>query len=269
MYEGTGLSTYHALQVKVNKRFSQGLTFLVAYTWSKTLTDAESQFAEFSGFTADSYNRKAEKSYSLNDYPHNLVANWLYELPFGPGKKFAKGGGAAGKVVGGWKIGGIQQYQSGPPSIISLVDDNFNLITFNRLWPLEGFTIFIARPNMVPGVNPKSAAVLSGHFDPAKDTLLNPAAFSIPDKFSFGNAPRTLGNARRFAYLNEDISIIKVTNLNDRVSVEFRADFFNIFNRTVFGLGTGGDQYGSAFANLFNAQSNTPREIQFGLKINY
>ena len=72
-YEGTGTSTYHALQVKADKRFSRGLSFLVAYTWSKTLTDAESQFSEFSGFTENPYNRKAEKSYSINDYPHNLV----------------------------------------------------------------------------------------------------------------------------------------------------------------------------------------------------
>ena len=70
------MSTYHALQVKVDKRFSRGLSFLVAYTWSKTLTDAESQFSEFSGFTENPYNRKAEKSYSINDYPHNLVINY-------------------------------------------------------------------------------------------------------------------------------------------------------------------------------------------------
>ncbi len=119
-YEGTGFSTYHALQLKVDKRFGSGLGFLVAYTWSKTLTDAESQFSEFSGFTADPYNRKAEKSYSINDYPHNLVTNWVYELPFGPGKKFAKAGGPAGEIVGGWKIAGIQQYQTAGPGSMYL-----------------------------------------------------------------------------------------------------------------------------------------------------
>ncbi len=90
-YEGTGKSNYYALQVKLEKRFSKDLSFVVAYTWSKTLTDAESQFSEFSGFTQDPYNRKGEKSYSLNDYPQNLVVNYLYELPFGPGQQFAKG----------------------------------------------------------------------------------------------------------------------------------------------------------------------------------
>jgi hypothetical protein len=269
-FEGTGLSTYHALQVKVDKRFSKGLSFLVAYTWSKTLTDAESQFSEFSGFTSDAYNRNAEKSYSINDYPNNLVIHYGYELPFGPGKRFANAGGVGGKVVGGWKIAGIQQYQSGGPSSMNLLGVRDFTSTFeNPLWPYDGINGFMARPNMVPGINPKSAAVLSGDFDPAKDMLINPAAFSIPDKFTFGNAPRTLGNVRGFAYLNEDISIMKRTRVNERVSVEFRADFLNIFNRTVFGLGTGGDQYGSTLIHLGNNQSNIPREIQFGLKINY
>jgi hypothetical protein len=269
-YEGTGLSTYHAFQLKVDKRFSRGLSFLVAYTWSKTLTDAESQFSEFSGFTADAYNRKAEKSYSINDYPHNLVIHYGYELPFGLGKRFMNTRGVASKVVGGWKIAGIQQYQSGAPSTMNLLGVHDFTSTFeNPLWPYEGTNNFMARPNMVPGVNPKSAAVLSSDFDPAKDMLINPAAFSMPDKYTFGNAPRTLGNARWFAYLNEDISVIKRTSVNERVTVEFRTDFLNIFNRTVFGLGTGGDQYGSTLTHLGNNQSNTPREIQFGLKINY
>ena len=170
-YEGTGKSSYHALQLKLEKRFSQGLSFLTAYTWSKTLTDAESQFSEFSGFVENPYNRKAEKSYSINDYPHNLVVNYLFDLPFGPGKKFAKAGGAAGKLVGGWKIAGIQQYQSGGPSII------VNPSLYNPLFPLEGSYGWITRPNVVPGVPQKSAAVLAGHFDPNRDTLINPAAF--------------------------------------------------------------------------------------------
>jgi len=269
LYEGTGKSNYHALQVKLEKRFSEGLSFLIAYTWSKTLTDAESQFSEFSGFTENPYNRKAEKSYSINDYPHNLVVNYLFDLPFGPGKKFAKGGGAVGKVVGGWKIAGIQQYQSGGPNII------LDPCGCNTLYPLEGNHNFISRPNIVPGVPQKSAAVLSGHYDPNRDSFINPAAFQDPVAYTFGNAPRTLGGLRGFAYLNEDFSIIKRTTVNERVSVEFRADFLNIFNRTIFGLGSGGDQYGSVLGanNVFGffgaSQSNIPREIQFGLKINY
>jgi len=259
-FEGTGVSNYHALQMKLEKRFSSGLSFLVAYTWSKTLTNAESQFSEFSGFTEDPYNRKAEKSVSINVNPHNLVINYGYDLPFGPGKKFVQGGGTAGKVVGGWRIAGIQQYQSGGPSII---------FTGNPLWPYEGANSFIARPNVVPGVEQKSAALLSGDFDPNRDSMFNPRAWEDQAPFTFGNGPRTYGGLRRFAYLNEDISLIKRTSVNDRMSIEFRADFLNLLNRTIFGLGTGGDQYGSALNTLIDRQSNYPREIQFGLKINY
>ena len=96
-----------------------------------------------------------------------------------------------------------------------------------------------------------------------------------PAPWTFGNGPRTYRNLRPFPYLNEDISIIKRTPVNDRVSVELRADFLNIFSRTVFGLGTGGDQYGAVLnANLLDnpfvapgkitSQSNDPTEFSLG-----
>ncbi|PYT63226.1 MAG: hypothetical protein DMG42_36650, partial [Acidobacteria bacterium] len=118
LMEGVGVSDYHALQVQARKQFSQGLSFLVSYTWSKTLTNAESSFNEFSGFTQDAYNIKAEKALSINDYPNNLVLSYEYQFPFGPGKRFAHVGGPAGKVVGGWSVAGIHQYQSGRPNMI-------------------------------------------------------------------------------------------------------------------------------------------------------
>ncbi|PYV37250.1 MAG: hypothetical protein DMG09_15220, partial [Acidobacteria bacterium] len=106
-YQSEGHSTYHAFQLKSQKRFSQGLTFLVSYTASKVLTDTESQLGvPFSIAAQDNFNRKAEKSISQNDYPHNLVFSYSYDLPFGPGKKWASGGGVMGKVVGGWKLNG-------------------------------------------------------------------------------------------------------------------------------------------------------------------
>ena len=87
MMEGLGQSNYHAFQFQARKRFSHGLSFLTSYTWSKTLTNAESIFNEFSGFTQDYYNTAPEKALSLNDHPHNLVLSYQYELPFGPGKR--------------------------------------------------------------------------------------------------------------------------------------------------------------------------------------
>ena len=273
--EGVGVSSYHSLQVQARKRFSQGLSFLASYTWSKTLTDAESIFGEFSGFTQDYYNRKAEKSYSINDYPHNLVLSYAYQLPFGPGKKFANVGGPAGKVVGGWSIAGIQQYQSGAPQF---------LWGGGGAWPYAGPNSFLIHPNVVPGVPQKSAALANGTWDPngmgAAGARWNIDAFSPASAYTFGNGPRMYAGAlRRPAYLNEDISILKRTKITEKVNVEFRTDFLNIFNRTVFGFDQGGDQYGSALAGAnvtdpvgfghVGSQGNYPREIQFGLKINY
>ncbi len=275
--EVVGNSDYHALQFQARKHFSQGLSFLVSYTWSKTLTDAESLFNEFSGFTQDFYNTKAEKALSINDYPNNLVLAYEYQLPFGPGKKFANTGGPAGKVIGGWSIAGVQQYQSGAPSIIVYGGAAAG-------YPYVGPNGFIARANTVPGVPKKSAAILNGTWDPngqgAAGAIYNFSAWSNPAPWTLGDAPRTDGGARRFGYLNEDISLIKRTNITERTNIEFRADFLNIFNRTVFGFDQGGDQYGSiiggnslgggigGFGHV-TSQSNFPREIQFGLKINY
>lgn len=210
-----------------------------------------------------------------------MVLSYEYQLPFGPGKKFANVGGPAGKIVGGWSVAGIQQYQSGAPQMI--------VSGSNILNPYFGPNGFLTRPNVVPGVPKKSNAILLGTWDPNapgeagsifninawKDPQLNPAT-----KYSFGNAPRTDGAVRRFGYLNEDFSLIKRTNITERVNIEFRADFLNLFNRTVLGFDPGGDQYGAVIQGTavdwgtgsfghVTAQSNFPREIQFGLKINY
>jgi hypothetical protein len=274
LYEGVGSSGYNALDIKLNKRFSNGLTFLISYTWSKVLTDAGSATSEFSGFDQDSFNTKNQKAVSLNDYPNNLVLSYSYELPFGPGKHFLNQGGALGKVVGGWKFSGIQQYQSGAPQEIFESSPIGNLEGNND--NCDSFT----RPNQNPGVPVTSAAYRAGHYDPNVDVELNAAAFSstqgAPNQYGFGNGQQIYSNARRFPYLDEDFSLSKKTMVTERVSVEFRADFLNAFNRTVFGLGTGGDLYGSVLFNnsvgsasfgSVTSQSNTPREIQFGLKI--
>ena len=280
--EQVGVSTYHALQVQARRRFARGLNVLVSYTWSKTLTDAESQFSEFSGFTEDYYNRRGEKALSLNDYAHNLVFSYEYELPFGPGRKYVNSGGVSGKVLGGWIVAGVHQYQSGPPTQI--------VVGTSAFWPYAGAKGFLSRANVVPGVEKRSAAFLNGTWDPNRiddtgsvfnfDAWTNPGA-DFKTKWNFGNAPRTDGAIHQFPYYNEDIAIIKRTNVTESVIVEFRADFLNLFNRTLYGFDQGGDQYGQIIGGGGNmgfgrgsfghitSQGNFPREIQFGLRINY
>jgi len=285
-WEGDGRSDYNALKVDLDKRMSNGLTLLVSYTWSKVLTNAASQFSEFAGYDLNSYDAKAQRGLSINDYPQNLVVTYSYELPFGKGKKFANVGGIANAIIGGWKVAGTQDYQSGPPQYVAepCTLGNGNQITGNS----DNGGGQACRPNMVPGISVKAPGRDQPGYDASTMPWLNEAAFSYtPDPHGqpglgyhsyFGNQPVLLGgDARRPAYLNEDISVIKKTYITERVNVEFRADFLNAFNRTVLGWGTGGDMYGSSLGNnLQNGgfsnithQSNAPREIEFGLKINY
>ncbi len=202
-------------------------------------------------------------------------------------------------------IAGVHTYQSGPPELI--------VTGGNAFWPYVAEKSFMNRPNVIPGVSKKSAALVNGTWDTngvgAAGSRLNQAAWCDPSlptgvvsgdtvvrnslacpgplnlgltpaNYVLGNAPRSDGGARRPGYLNEDISIIKRTAITERVNIEFRADFLNIFNRTLFSWDQGGDQYGSiiqgtsvdsgpsGFGHIVG-QGNFPREIQFGLKINY
>ncbi len=253
VYELAGFSTYNALQVKLEKRFANDFNFLVSYTAAKTMDLAGSQFAAyFSAGAQDSFNRLAEKSVSENDIPQSLVFSYNYELPFGPGKKFATKGGVAGKFTGGWSFSGIQTYQSGYPLWLRV---NNTLPIFNaRL-----------RPNANGSVNKVNS---TSNFDPNRDQYLNPAAFSGPAPFAFGNAARTYTDMRGFAYYNEDFSIIKRTPFSEAGYVEFRMDMFNAFNRVWFGSNVTSNWSSGNYGKV-SGQANGPRLIQFALRVSF
>jgi hypothetical protein len=122
--ENLGQSTYNALQTKIERRFRNGLNLLASYTYSKTITDADSSFATETGFNSDvfgaqnPYNLRGEKAVSYQDVPHAFVMSYLYELPAGPGKKYLRHG-VGSEVLGGWQIGGVQRYQTGAPTVIN------------------------------------------------------------------------------------------------------------------------------------------------------
>jgi hypothetical protein len=143
--ENLGVSTYNAAQAKLERRFRNGLKLLASYTYSKTLTNADSAIPVFSGFQTNEFsaqnpfNPKTQKALSFQDTPHALVLSYLYELPAGPGKKYLNHG-VASKVLGGWQIGGVQRYQSGTPTI------------FNTNFEFAPGTDGTARFNIIPGV---------------------------------------------------------------------------------------------------------------------
>ncbi|PYV92227.1 MAG: hypothetical protein DMG05_05275 [Acidobacteria bacterium] len=249
-----GNSTYHSMQVKAQKRFSSNLGFLISYTLSKSITDTSLQGSEAASNRSalDTANRRWEKSLAPNDMTHNAVISWVYELPFGKGMK-----SAAGKLLRGWEINGVARYTSGTPLGIG----------GGPSLPLFGGG---NRPNRVPGA-PVRTDASGGQFDPARDSYLNIAAFDQPLPFTFGNVSPYEPNVRGFGFLNEDLGIIKrtyVPKISEAFNVEFRAEFFNIFNRTVFGAPDSDVNDPTSFGKV-GGQANTPRNIQFGLKINF
>lgn len=280
----TGNSTYHAMQLQLNKRFAQGLSFLVSYTVSKNTTDADSAGPGVSGFIGtnsfigqNSFDRGAEKAVSQLDTPQALVASFFYELPAGHGKRYLNAGGAMERVVSGWYVSGIASYKSGTPTTV-----------YAPCGGTAGDVLFagchftgIARVNVVPGVSETNKA----NFSPTSTPFWNPAAFTVPGPFTFGNEPRSLAAARTFGGRNEDFTLGKKTRIiGEKGIVDFRASFFNVFNRHIYSapsgfstpLGTpftpaGGPGCSGPFACGFGAvtDSSGPRTIQFGLKIEY
>jgi len=290
----TGNSTYNAMQLQVNKRFAEGLSFLVSYTVSKNITDADSAGPGVSGFIGtnsfigeNSYNRKAEKALSQLDTPQSLVASFFYELPVGHGKRFMNEGGVKDRVVGGWYVSGILSYHSGTPTeVYGDCQGTAGAVLFGGC----NVTGAGARVNIVPGVRQTNKS----NFNPATQPFWNPAAFTPATNCAasattctFGNEPRSLGTARTFGGKNEDFAIGKKTHLlGEKALIDFQASFFNMFNRHIYS--TPSNVFGPSLQTPFIPAgtpvtcpgklacgfgavtgSSGPRTIQFGLKISY
>lgn len=245
-----GNSTYHSLQAKAEKRLSRGVTFLVAYTWSKAISDSNVMAGGGpSGQTF--YNRRLEKGISTDDVPHILNVSYLYELPFGPGKRYLNRPGVLGKIAGGWTITGIQQYSSGKPVVL----------TANNTLPLGNGVL---RPDVVAGAARQPDL---SSFDPALDRWINTAAFNVPAPLRFGSAARSYTDLRVPASLNESFGAIKRTPITERITLTYRVEFFNVFNRVVFS-GPASNVSASNFGRI-NAQANPPRQGQMALRLEF
>ena len=254
----TGNSTYHAFLFKSEKRFSNGLQFLAAYTNSKTLTDVAFDANGQLAAPQNQYNRRAEKSLANTDIPQRLVLSYVYELPWGRGKRLLSHG-ALSQVLGGWTFSGIHTYQSG--GVLRITTPN-NLPIFNgQLRPnrLSGVPILIG-----PGrgeFQPRNA--LSGQ---AGDLMLNRSAFAVPDSFTFGNLGVYLPDVRAFGSRTEDLSLAKRFYFMERRSIEFRADFFNAFNRRNLS-GPVTDLSNANFGRITGQGS--PRSVEWGARIDF
>jgi hypothetical protein len=274
------------MQLQANRRLAEGLSFLVSYTVSKNLTDADSSGPGVSGFIGtnefigqNSYQRSAEKAVSELDTPQSLVMSFFYELPVGQGKRFMNKGGVSDRVLGGWYASTILNYHSGIPTEVY---GPCNGTAGDVLYGGCEFT-GAARVNVVAGVPETNKA----HLNPETTPFWNPAAFSLPAPLTFGDEARSLSNARTFGGKNEDVTLGKKTRLyGEKATIDFRAEFFNLFNRHIYTANVGGPQLNNPFIPLgaagcndpnqhfacgFGAitSSSGPRTIQFALKIQY
>jgi hypothetical protein len=253
-----GSSLYNAMTVDVRHRFSKGLTFRGAYTWSKALDDGDSlnatAAANAPALVQNPLNIRGDWGPATYDARNVGVMNVSYDLPIGNGKQLLNGmSGWENGFVGGWSVNSIVTIQSGFPFTPQLSFNPSN----------DGDTRNPVRPSWKPGFT--GPVILGG-----TTQWFNPAAFIVPPTGTFGNVGRDVLTGPGLA--TWDFSVLKDTHLFEKLDLQFRAEIFNILDRTnldtpnliVFTSGTGAP---SPVGGTFTQTSTTSRQVQFGLKL--
>ena len=266
--QGSYDSIYHSLQLTVNKRFANAGSLQIAYTNSKLISDTDtltSWLEPSVGGIQDNTNPRGERSLSSQDVPQRLVISYVVDLPVGKGRRYLSNiGPTADRFVSGWGFDGVTIFQRGFPLVFTNGQTN-------------GTTLFGggSRPDIVPGCNPgTSGSATSRLGDPNNLSLLRwfqTSCFTAPPDFTFGDEPRVDPRLRALGINNFDFAVFKRTQfgVNERLGLEFRTEFFNIFNRTQFAppnticCTANNQNFGVITAT---AQGTNPRLIQFGLK---
>lgn len=249
-------SNYNGLQTTLTRQFSRGISFQVNYTWAHAIDDAGDPFRPQLGdsfvFPADSFDLKAEKGSSSFDVRNRLVFNYTAELPFGRGKDRLNNG-ILGRVLEGWSWSGIGTFQSGFPFDIYAPGDDSN------------GTGALQRADFDPNGTRVPITM------PITQTGPNPGLFSFPD---FGG-PGNLGRNKFVgpAYKNFDMVIAKNTKLSERFLVEFRSEYYNVFNHPNFQPPDNfisDASFGQSTAEVGRNDGTTgARQLQFGMKLHF
>ncbi|HXC43274.1 MAG TPA: carboxypeptidase regulatory-like domain-containing protein, partial [Candidatus Dormibacteraeota bacterium] len=265
-------SNYNALQATVTRRFQGGGTMLVSYTNSKLMSNTDTLTSWLEGGTTggvgavqDWNNLKGERSLSSQDIPQRLVASYVVDLPFGHGKKFLSGmSGFGNAVVSGWGLDGITTLQRGFPVKISWGGGD--------ALSQAGLGIGTLRPDYVAGcdknVGGSALRRVSEWFNTSCFTAPsgnNPTVATPINPWTFGNEPRVDATLRQQGVVNFDFAVFKRTTIMERLNVEFRAEFFDLFNHPQFGP-PNSTVTSSTFGVVTNTVNSTFRIAQFGLK---
>jgi len=247
-----GNSSYHSLNVKLEKRFSQGLNLLGNYTWSKFIDDVEGS-SELGGGAGNGYQhidaRRLDRAVAGSDLRHRLAWSSLYELPLGKGRRWVIGNRVLERIVGGWTIGGILETRTGAPYGVTESTNRLNAFSESQ------------RPNLLRDPN------LPGNRSRAEKIrqFFDTTAFQAPGDGVLGNAARTNGPGPGFFGL--DLSIHKLFQFTERFTLTFRTDIVNFPNVPVFAppnQSRGAGSFGQIGGTL---EGSTAREIQLSLRL--
>jgi hypothetical protein len=266
--QSRGRSIYHSLQTSVVKRFSRGLQFNLSYTWSKSIDD----FSQDPGSTAgggkpdvpnvgfqiqgDTNNLRANRAVSDFDRPHRVSLSFVYDIP---------SGGHNNRWVKGWQISGFFQAQSGTPyTIFTSEPELANLSQASSLARSGGlYRLAFGRPSLAPGA---TLSQLCSSAPDVSEAAFQTSALAAPPVNGFGNLGRN--TCRGDVQKRVDFAISKTTRISESTRLEFRAEFFNIFNLVNFALPVNDLQDSSNIAQIENTVGG-PRVIQFGLRFSF
>jgi hypothetical protein len=239
-----GSNSYNGLQTKLTKRFSHGLSLLASYTWSKTLDEQDCGVGPAIGC-------HLTRGVADWDRAHVVSIGHTWELPFGKGHAFLSDMPTVGQLlIGGWQFSGITQYQSGwafSPSLNNNASINADVGT---------------PPDVVPGADPY--AVSGGQ---NRDHWFNPAAYTIPGPYLYGNAARN--SLRGPSLFTADWSLFKKFSITEKRDLEFRWETFNTFNHTNLANPNGAIDAGPGSAGVITGISSPMRQMQFGLRFEF
>jgi carboxypeptidase family protein len=245
-------SSYNALLVKLERRLSAGLTFLVAYTFAKLLDNGSGTqtFLEPATGHQTASNRRIDYAPSDQDVSQRFVTSFTYALPFGKGRHF--GGnwpGAVNGILGGWQTTGVLTLQNGIPLSFTTTDTTQSGGNY-------------LRPNN-NGQNP----AFSGAPETRLTKYFNTADFSQPAPFTFGNVARNLGNLRGPGRASLDFSVYKDVALRERLHLQIRGEAFNLTNTPEFN--NPDTNFQSPTFGAITSQFNQPRQVQVSLHLSF
>jgi outer membrane receptor protein involved in Fe transport len=246
--------TYHGLQSRYQKRFGSGI-LSSAYTWSKSIgdTDTLSPFLDGTtiGLVQNYNNSKEERSILSFNISHRWVTSYVLDLPFGKGKKWANSlNGAADRIVGGWSINGITTLQSGRP--LALMQNATTLQT--------SFGAGTIRPKAT------CSKATTGSAQSRLSKWFEPSCYTASGAYELGNEARVDSKLTGPGIANWDFTAQKTTAITEKTNIQFRVEFFNIFNRRQFSNPGMNISSGTSSFGVITTQQNQPRQIQAAMR---